>query len=160
MARPRRADAGAHPVSDTPWTQLAFAEAGMAQPHARMTDPVSSDLTIKSLGRDTSYSWRIFTAVMVLSERTEERMYDDGISIAVMRDRPVTDDDILTLMERDGRRYQRNVIARQRGLLREAGWIRRVDDVEGRTGRPTIAHVPTWAGIDTYQAHLRETSST
>lgn len=126
-----------------------FDEAGAPTPHARLTDPASSELTLRSLGRDTSYNWRIFAAIVALSERGELRHYDDGTSIAVIHDNPVTDDEILEYLERrDGRRYQRNVIARQRGIIRELGWIRRVDDVNSHiTGRPVVAHVPTHAGL-------------
>ena len=128
--------------------------AGMGpQPHARQTDPVSSTLTLDSLGRDTSYNWRIFMAIVALSRRDEERHYSDGISIAVLHDRPVTDDDILDYMERRyQRRYQRNVIARQRGIVRDWGFIRRANDVVGRTGRDTIAHVPTHQGLEAWRA--------
>ena len=102
-------------------------------PHARLTDPVSSELTLQSLGRDTSYNWRIFDAIVRLSQ---------GRLCAV------TDDDILYWMEqRYERRYQRNVIARQRGIIRELGWIERVNDVEGPYGRDVVAHVPTEEGM-------------
>lgn len=129
-----------------------FDEAGAPTPHARLTDPLSSELTLRSLGRDTSYNWRIFAAIVALSERTELRRYDDGPSIAVFHDHPVTDDEILEYLERrDGRRYQRNVIARQRGIIRELGWIKRVDDVDSHiTGRPVVAHIPTRAGLDVW----------
>jgi len=39
------------------------------------------------------------------------------------------------------------VIARQRGIIRELGWIKRVEDVIGPTGRPVVAHVPTEQGL-------------
>lgn len=136
------------------WEQTVLFDAG-PEPHARMTDPVSSHLTIDSLGRDTSYNWRIFEAIIALSERTEFRHYDDGDSIAVIHDHPVTDDDIVEWMERRyQRRFQRNVVARQRGIVHEMGWLKRVDDVIGNTGRQTIAHIPTSAGLTVWrEAH-------
>lgn len=149
-------------MSDS-WTEMRlFEEAGAPEPHARMMDPPSSHLTVESLGKDTSYNWRIFTCIIGLSQRFEPREYADGSSIAVIYDAPVTDDAILVSMERVwGRRYQRNVIARQRGLLREAGWLKRVDDVigldtNGTKFRAVVAHIPTHAGVEAYQTFLRK----
>ena len=118
----------------TDWTQTDIFDHGAGpRVHARMTDPESSHLTMESLGKDTSYNWRIFEKIVSLSEY--------GM-------RSVTDDDILEAMERVyQRRYQRNVIARQRGIIRELGWIERVEDVIGPNGRPVVAHVPTEQGL-------------
>ena len=144
------------------WTELQlFDEAGAPEPHARMTDPESSDLTVKSLGRDTSYNWRIFEAIMSLSRREEARHYADGDSIAVLHDVDVCDDQILDYMERRwGRRYQRNVIARQRGIIREAGWIIKVDDHFRHNvtvgPRWVVAHIPTSAGVEAWRRHIKE----
>lgn len=146
------------------WTEMRlFEEAGAPEPHARAHDPESSELTVKSLGRDTGYNWRIFLAIVSLSERTELRHYDDGDSIAVIHDRPVTDDDIVAWMERShGRRYQRNVVARQRGIIREAGWIQPVADcfrpkhIRGNGPLMVVAHIPTHAGVEALQRYLRE----
>lgn len=117
--------------------------------HARHTDPESSELTLQSLGKDTSYNWRVFAGLVALSMRDELRVDFRGEEgICVHHDRPVTDDQLLDYMERRyERRYQRNVIARQRGIIRELGWIKRVEDLKGPTGRPVIAHVPTEAGL-------------
>ena len=157
MAGLGAADAGeVVPVSD--WEQRSiYDEPGVGGDpvHARMTDPVSSDLTVKSLGRDTGYQHRVWVAIYCLSGREELRHYDDGDSIAVIHDKPVTDDDVVDFLERDGTRHQRNVVARTRGLLRTAGWIERVDDVIGRTGRPTIAHIPTSEGVSAWRAPFR-----
>lgn len=107
--------------------------------HARLTDPASSELTLQSLGKDTSYNWRIFEAIVALAH--DERLWHTW-------NRPVTDDMILDWMERrHQRRYQRNVIARQRGIIRELGWIKRVDDQPGPDGRMVVAHIPTEEGL-------------
>ena len=116
------------------------------QPHARATDPVSSELTLRSLGRDTSYNWRIFQCIVWLSEQFNASNWP-------VHNRPVTDDMILDAMEqRYGRRFQRNVIARQRGIIRELGWIERVDDVISPiTNRPTVAHIPSAEGLRVWE---------
>lgn len=125
------------------WTQTDIFDHGAGpRPHARMTDPESSHLTLESLGKDTSYNWRIFDCVVRLAgvfRHGDELIY-----------RAVTDDAILEAMERKyGRRYQRNVIARQRGIIRELGWIERVNDVESPiTGRFVVAHIPTEHGLE------------
>lgn len=143
-------------------SQLSLlSEVGGPEPHARFGDPASSELTVKSLGRDSGYNWRIFACIVRLSARDEWRTDWRGESaIAVMHDRPVTDDMILELMERDaGRRYQRNVVARQRGIIREAGWIKPVDAQFRGSGKGpcfVIAHIPTWRGIDAWHRHLNE----
>lgn len=131
------------------WYETTIFDHGAGpEPHARLTDPVSSELTLQSLGKDTSYNWRIFDAIVRSSRREELRVSSDGEGIAVIHDVPVTDDMILDYMERRHmRRYQRNVIARQRGIIRELGWIQRVDDQEGPTGRPVVAHIPTHEGM-------------
>lgn len=118
--------------------------------HARHTDPESSELTLQSLGKDTSYNWRIFETIMLLSSHWSQ---PDGPGTAPVHTlEPITDDEITASMERIyGRRYQRNVIARQRGIIRELGWIKRVEDLEGPTGRPVIAHVPTEAGLTVWR---------
>lgn len=120
-----------------------YDELGTPDPHARLTDPESSELTLRSLGKDTSYNWRIFERVVALSYGHK---HPSGWPTHAS---PVTDDMILESMERVyGRRYQRNVIARQRGIIRELGWIERVDDVDSHvTGRPVVAHIPTEAGL-------------
>lgn len=145
------------------WEQRSIYDelGGAPEPHARFTDPVSSELTLQSLGRDRSYNWRIFDAIMHLSVREEPRHYADGDSIAVIHDVPVTDDDIVDWLERrHGGRVQRNVIARQRGIVRELGFIQRVADIIGRTGRQTIAHIPTSHGAQLWHAHVNEGAST
>lgn len=106
--------------------------------HARLTDPASSELTLRSLGKDTSLNWRVFESIVHLSNATRER----GLF------RAVTDDMILTYMEgRYHRRFQRNVIARQRGIIRELGWIARAEDQPSPDGRMIVAHVPTEQGL-------------
>ena len=134
-----------------PWTQTDIFDHGAGpRPHARRTDPISSELTLASLGKDTSLNWRVFRAIVALSERTELRIdMRDEQGLAVIHDHPVTDDDIVAWMERRyDRRFQRNVIARQRGIIRELGWIMRVDDVVSNvTNRQCVAHIPTQAGL-------------
>lgn len=110
--------------------------------HARLTDPASSELTLKSLGKDTSLNWRVFESIMYLSNA--------GRDVGLFR--AVTDDMILTYMEgRYERRFQRNVIARQRGIIRELGWIARAEDMPGPDGRMVVAHVPTDQGVELWR---------
>jgi hypothetical protein len=102
--------------------------------HARISDPVSSELTLASLGRDGSLRQLVIQAVWAWT------CHDNTMSI--------TDDDVLQWVEaHTGRRFQRNVLARTRGLLEEEGWLFRLPNVIGRTGRPTIAFGPTASTI-------------
>ncbi len=106
---------------------------------ARARGPRSSQMTLDSLGRDESLKRNIARAVMACSVQDDPQTYD----------RPVTDDDITDWLEtRFRRRFQRNVIARTRGLLQQAGWFLPVPDVTGRTGRPTRAVVPSEMLLD------------
>jgi hypothetical protein len=115
---------------------------------ARRSDPVSSHITVQSIIADKSMAAHIIRAVVWLAEVSELRHYSDGDSIAVGYTRPVTDDLVWEVLEREsGRRMQRNVIARSRGLLERDGWFERVPDVESRTGRPVIAYIPTQLAI-------------
>lgn len=92
--------------------------------------PAQSQATLDSLGRDTSLKFRIVAAVAALG-------------------RPATDDDITEILELGyGRRFQRNVIARTRGLLEAAGWLQQGPDVKGRTGRPTHTTLLTQQALD------------
>lgn len=117
------------------WGQPTLFETGPA--HAR--GPVQSQLTLDSLGRDTTLKFRIALATVTLAEE----MGMDGMTLEFTYTVPVTDDDITQWMEhRFGRRYQRNVIARTRGLMERDGWFTPVPDVIGRTGRKTHAIVP------------------
>ena len=106
---------------------------------ARARGPRSSQLTLDSLGRDESLKRNIARAVMACSVHDSPQTYD----------RPVTDDDITDWLEiRFRRRFQRNVVARTRGLLQQAGWFLPVPDVVGRTGRPTRAVIPSEMLLD------------
>ena len=99
--------------------------------------PVQSQLTLDSLGRDESLKRNIARAVVMCSRGVGA----DGVPHHRM---PVTDDHITEWVERRlGRRQQRNVIARTRGLMEREGWFDPVPDVVGRTGRPTHAVVPS-----------------
>lgn len=113
--------------------------------------PVQSQLTLASLGKDESLKANIARAVVVCARREELRYSSDGEGIAVIWDRPVTDDDITdTLERRHGYRFQRNVVARTRGLMERDGWFDPVPDVTGRTGRPTHAIVPSARLLELY----------
>lgn len=108
--------------------------------------PIQSQLMLASLGKDTALKSCIARAVMAVAFRryshwspTENRLVP-----AFDHQRPVTDDDITDWLERTfNRRYQRNVVARTRGLMEVDGWFDPVPDVIGRTGRPTHAIVPS-----------------
>lgn len=110
--------------------------------------PVQSQLTLASLGKDTTLKSQIARAVYSLSRREEQR--GDWV-YAVMFDESVTDDCITNFLEQHhGRRFQRNVVARTRGLMEVDGWFDSVPDVIGRTGRPTHAVVASASLIALY----------
>lgn len=117
---------------------------------ARARGPRQSQMTVDSLGRDTSLKYRIAVAVVFCSSR---HFVDDVLSnatLTVTYSKPVTDDDITEFLERRySRRFQRNVVARTRGLMEKAGWFVPVPDVVGRTGRPTHAVVPSQLTVTT-----------
>lgn len=114
---------------------MSFDDLEFESAPARARGPIQSQLTLASLGRDTSMKKNIARAVVACSGRDPDA---DPFSS------PVTDDHITEWIERfTQRRQQRNVIARTRGLLEKAGWFDPVPDVIGRTGRPTHAIVPS-----------------
>lgn len=85
-------------------------------PHARVSDPVQSHITVKSLDEDTSLKGLIYRAIKHL-----EHAHDGTIG--------VTDDEIWQYLEAfTGRRFQRNVIARTRGLMINDGYVFQVHD--------------------------------
>lgn len=76
----------------------------MREAHARSTDPISSHLTLASLGKDTSLKARVLAAAFRLEER------HGGA--------PWNDTQLTEEIERHTRtRQQRNVIARSRDLM-------------------------------------------
>lgn len=109
------------------------------EPSGRRTDPISSHVTVKSLGKDTSLKMMVLRALIEASW--------DGDNLT-----SVTDDDIVYMLEqRHGRRFQRNVVARTRGLM-EPEWVCRVGIGGTYKGRPVLFFVPStaalrWAGI-------------
>lgn len=114
----------------------------VGNPRAR--GPIQSQLTVTSLGRDTTLKFRIAAAVVMLAVRVKIGEIDGNRQLVYTYDRPVTDDAITECLEaRHQRRFQRNVVARTRGLMEQAGWFQPVPDVIGRTGRPTHAIIPT-----------------
>ena len=98
--------------------------------HARALDPESSHTTVRSIVRDKTLAADILRAVV--------RIYQDNHGASL------TDDDVLWLLQTSNpeRRFQRNVIARSRGLL-EPLYIQRGPMIRGVTGRPTISYWPT-----------------
>jgi hypothetical protein len=116
--------------------------------NARARGPIQSQLTVSSLGRDTTLKFRIAAAIVSLSTRVAIAETADGRALVYYYDRPVTDDAITAHLEAVyDRRFQRNVIARTRGLMEQAGWFIPVPDVIGRTGRPTHAAIPSPATV-------------
>ncbi len=74
------------------------------RPHARRTDPVSSHLTLASLGKDESLKSRVLAAAFTLEDRHP--------------DVPWNDTQLTAEVERATRsRQQRNIIARTRDLM-------------------------------------------
>lgn len=108
--------------------------------------PIQSQLTLASLGKDHSLKANIARAVMACSLRRYSHWSADLGRLVGAEDhlREVTDDDITDWLEKThSRRFQRNVVARTRGLMEVDGWFDPVPDVVGRTGRPTHAVVPS-----------------
>jgi hypothetical protein len=92
----------------------------MTIPHARLTDPISSEIAVAAIAKNQSLKDHIITA----AERMHPQWFDDT--------------DLLTLVEeQSGRRQQRNVIARSRGLMEREGLFVRVGLVE-RSDRKTV----------------------
>lgn len=91
------------------------------QPHARRSDPISSHLTLHSLGKDDSLKQRVLSAAFRIEGRTGGK--------------PWNDTQLTEEIERATRkRQQRNVIARTRDLMTDAGWFEPVglDRYDGR----------------------------
>jgi hypothetical protein len=106
-----------------------FDKHGLVTGYARVTDPVSSQLTVASLGRDTGYRMLVIDAV---------HRFTCAHSCSV------TDDDVVTHLEQHTRRrHQRNVIARTRGLLEQEGWLERSVMVRRPDGREVISYCLT-----------------
>lgn len=83
--------------------------------HARRTDPLSSHLTLASLGRDDSLKARVLAAAFRLEERSGGR--------------PWNDTQLTEEIERHTRtRQQRNVIARTRDLMTAELIITKLED--------------------------------
>lgn len=95
------------------------------QPHARRSDPISSHLTVQSLGKDSSLKAQLITAALHLEDVLDRRTMTQ-----IWTDTQLTE----TLEMMTGRRHQRNVVARTRGLLERDGWFERVGmfDFDGR----------------------------
>lgn len=96
--------------------------------HARRSDPVSSHLTLASLGHDDSLKQRIVAAAMRLEDAP------------VGRERaPWCDNQLYREMRRAGYDGQRSVMARSRGLLEQDGWFQRVGMyTDPFNGRPAV----------------------
>jgi hypothetical protein len=102
---------------------------------ARATDPTSSHVTVRSLAKDGSSYRMILTAVCQLSM--------GSILFGLAPSPLVTDDRVVIALETVmGRRFQRNVIARSRGLL-EPDYIKRIGVMPDDTGRSILHYVPT-----------------
>jgi hypothetical protein len=102
--------------------------------HARALDPESSHTTVRSIVKDKTLAADILRAVV--------RIYRENHGASM------TDDDVLDelIATYPGVRFQRNVIARSRGLL-EPLYIQRGPMVKGVTGRPTISYWPTLTAL-------------
>jgi hypothetical protein len=109
----------------------------MTTDHARFTDPVQSDETVKSLGKDTNLKSLIYHAVLHLQGPGRNLVGDQG----------VTDDEIWAYLESTtGRRFQRNVLARTRGLMANDNLIYMVADtvnIDGSQRRACRVYVTT-----------------
>jgi hypothetical protein len=93
-------------------TQLSFPE-----PHARRTDPYTSDKALKAIAKDTTLMASIWEAMR----------YARSLN-AYANDTYITE----RIEQQTNTRQQRSVVARSRGLLEQAGMIRRVGVMEWR----------------------------
>jgi hypothetical protein len=92
----------------------------MTTPHARLSDPISSEVAVAAIARNTSLKDNI----MLAAERLHPQWFDDT--------------DLLELVEEQtGKRQQRNVIARSRGLMERDGLFVRMGMVH-RGSRNTV----------------------
>lgn len=88
--------------------------------HARRSDPVSSHLTLASLGKDTALKSRVLAAAFALEADGHDPWNDTQLTERVEH------------MTR--KRQQRNIIARTRDLMTDDGWFEKVGmfDFDGR----------------------------
>lgn len=82
-----------------------------ARPHARRGDPYTSDQALKAIAKDgtlMTHIWEAFTYARMVG--------------VVVNDTYLTE----RIEQRTSQRQQRNVIARSRGLLEQAGMVRQI----------------------------------
>lgn len=77
--------------------------------HARMSDPVSSDIAVRAIVANT----RLADQIMAAAQSFNPVAFDDT-------------DLLFVIEEATGRRQQRNVIARARGRLEQLGELERI----------------------------------
>lgn len=95
------------------------------RPHARRSDPISSHLTLASLGKDDSLKARIIAAAFRLEDRSGGA--------------PWCDNEVYREMRQHGYDGQRSVMARSRGLLEQDGWFVRAGMfTDPFNGRPAV----------------------
>lgn len=97
---------------------------------ARWTDPDGSHMTVRSLGRDDQLRRRMVVEALRLESIDGSSMWNDTQLTQALE---VT----------HRRRYQRNVIARARGIMLAEGWFRLVGSFPDSTGRPTLHFITT-----------------
>lgn len=96
----------------------------MTDAHARRSDPLSSHLTVQSIGKDMTLRGRVLAAALSLE------MYKNGDA---WNDTELTE----RVEAMTGQRQQRNVLARTRGLIEQDGLIERVGEWDFN-GRRTV----------------------
>jgi hypothetical protein len=103
-------------MSNIPHAQPAL----FSDPHARRSDPTSSHVAVAAIGADA----RLADHIRHAAQRLHPSLFDDT--------------DLLELVEeQSGRRQQRNVIARSRGLMENDGQFVRVG-MRNRGTRTTV----------------------
>lgn len=95
-----------------------------ARPHARRTDPYTSDQALKAIAKDGTLMAYIWHFAKHCATR------EPGVRSGPFNDTELTE----YIEDASGKRAQRNVVARSRGMLEDAGLLRQagVREYEGR----------------------------
>jgi len=96
--------------------------------HARRSDPISSHLTVGSLGKDTALKHLVLMAAFTLELNGNTLWNDTELTLQIER--------------YTRKRQQRSVIARTRGLMTTDGWFE-PQGMFTHNGRPLMHYAST-----------------